>query len=144
VTSDDGQGHRIEAWRRLVLLIEYDAAYRTALAAELRHAGFHPIECATTLEALDAIDHTPSIGLAVVSDIMRPKSPNFLSFARMMNLRNKHSRIVLISQLDDTRTVLDESDKKLFESIVEWAPDVQRMAGDIVKALGFETQGLAP
>jgi len=62
----------------------------------------------------------------------------------MMNLRNKHSRIVLISQLDDTRTVLDESDKKLFESIVEWAPDVQRMAGDIVKALGFETQGLAP
>jgi len=61
VTSDD-----VEDRRQLVLLIEYDAAYRTALAAELRHAGFHPIECATTLEALDAIDHTPSIGLAVV------------------------------------------------------------------------------
>jgi len=91
------------------------------------------------MEALDILDVTPDVRMAVVSSNLPTKTPNAVAFARMMKHRDKAARLVLITHQDWAGLIpgLGETGTDLFEGIVERRADIPSMAADIVRLLAM-------
>jgi DNA-binding response OmpR family regulator len=80
-----------------LLLLEDDDAYRYVLARELRIAGFAVFEAKLAMEALEIIEGSPAIRMAVVDMGMPTGTLNGFAFARMMQYRNPGARVVMMT-----------------------------------------------
>jgi hypothetical protein len=87
--------------------------------------------------ALDILDATPDVRMAVVSSTLPVRTPNAVAFARMMKHKDKAARLVLITHQDrdDVFLGLGETETDLFEGVVERGVDIPSMAADIVRLL---------
>lgn len=118
-----------------VLLVEADPVYRAELARNLCRSGLRPIEIPTAMQALDVLDRTPEVSLAVVNVCMPPNTLNGLAFGRMMNNRNRAARIVMMLDRAADTELLDTVDQKILCGTVVKATDISAVANDIVRLL---------
>jgi hypothetical protein len=109
------------------------------LGLALRSVGFDPIEADTAMAALDVLDETPDVRMAVVSSKLPARTPHAVAFARMMKHRDKAARLVLITHQDwdDVLLGLGETETDLFEGIVERGADIPSMAADVGRLLAM-------
>jgi len=120
---------------RRVLLVKTDANCRSELGRALRSVGFDPIEADTAMDALDILDATPDVRMAVVSSNLPTRTPNAVAFARMMKHRDKAARLILIAHQDWAHAIpgLAETETDLFDGIVARGANIPSMAADIVR-----------
>lgn len=125
-----------------VLLIQNDAAYRSALAHELRCRGLGVVEVPSTMRALDLLDRAPHLRFAIVAADMLPNTLNAVAFARMMTYRNPDAQIVLVIATPGDIPVLDGPDADLFAGVVVKMGDIAAASSGILFLMGFETGAL--
>jgi CheY-like chemotaxis protein len=93
-------GARVQARRRVILLVEDESLLRRTTAEYLRLSGYAVIEASTAVEAMSQLSSGKPIGL-VLSDVCLSGTEDGLALARWLRQRSPDIPVILTSRYGD-------------------------------------------